>query len=308
MASVSVIIPTKYRPADVQLTVKSVLEQTVLPRQLIVADQSPSNETRNGVESQYAGAPATVRASLRLSYIHDSTIEGAAAARNRGMDAAQEDIWLFLDDDVRLEPDFLRNLLAVYQKWPRVGGVSGIFTNYLPPSRLFRLWSSVFLRGPFHDERQPIYWRARELRYTEPIRVRKLTGALMSFRAGVIRGLRFDENIRGTSAEDADFCFRLQPDTPLVIAPAARLEHSRSLPGRSQTHWLLTGLESAYYLYRRHWSFGVRNRLWLVWLMLGYAFAATLSSLRRRSLAPWRALRDAIRLATLEVSGSKRSH
>lgn len=62
--------------------------------------------------------------------------------------------WLCLEDDVRLERDFLQRLLYAHVEHPQAVGVSGIITNYRRP-RWF-----IFLRGPFHEERQAAYWRA----------------------------------------------------------------------------------------------------------------------------------------------------
>lgn len=294
-ARLSVIIPTKYRPAVVERTVESVFRQTVLPWQVIIIDQSSTEETQQRIEKLYATAPSPLQQNTRLSYLHDATVVGAAEARNRGMDLAEGNTWLFLDDDVRLEPEFIEHLLDVYDRYPAASGVSGVFTNYLSPSWVRRAWSRAFLCGPFHDERQPIYWDADRLRASEPLRVRKFTGALMSFRAEAIRSLRFDENIRTTGAEDADFCARLRRGSVLLIAPTARVFHERAAAGRADNHWIEGDLEWAYYLYRRNWDAGVHNRLCFAWLIVGYAVAATLASIRQRSFAPWRGFFSGIR-------------
>jgi GT2 family glycosyltransferase len=39
-------------------------------------------------------------------------------ARNRAMEAAEGDIWLFLDDDITLKKDFVDQFLAVYRDYP----------------------------------------------------------------------------------------------------------------------------------------------------------------------------------------------
>src|SRR5206468_2967373 len=118
---------------------------------------------------------------------------------------------------------------------------------------------------------QPIYWDADRLRDSKPIPVRKFTGALMSFRAEVIRALRFDDKVVGTSAEDADLCARLAPGSPLLVTPAARLFHKRSSPGRSRHHWIRVATEQATYLYRRNWASALVNRVRFAWLTLGYS-------------------------------------
>jgi len=128
-----------------------------------------------------------------------------------------------------------------------------------------------------------------------PVKVRQFTGALMSFRADEIRGLWFDENLQGACfAEDIDFCARLARNN-LLITPRARLVHKRSPEGRNAVHWLDLHAQGANYMRQRHWRRGIWNNLCFAWLNVGYALAATLSSVCRMSLEPWQALRQGAR-------------
>jgi len=287
--SVSVIIPTKNRPSDLALAVESVIRQTVPPQQLLIVDQSEDGESRRRVQERIFGE-TELRDRTKLCYIHDAAISGGAVARNRAMEIARGDIWVFLDDDVILEPGFLEELLQVYVQYPQATGVSGIITNYRRPPLTFRAWTYIFVRGPFRDERQPIYWNANRLRQAEPIPVMKFGGGLMSFRARAIQGLLFDANLRGVSdGEDVDFCSRLQPGARLLLTPRARLVHKQSPVGRLQDHWLRRSVRSTFYLYAKNWRRGVKNRLCFAWLATGYGLVATFSGLRRCSLDPWKA-------------------
>ncbi len=294
--SVSIIIPTKNRPVDLCRVCRSVWQQTVCARQLIIVDQSPEHESKEAVARQYADEPRVVRETLKLDYVRDTTISGLAVARNRAMEIAFGDIWLFLDDDVILEPDFLQQLLGAYASHPEAVGISGVVTNYTRPPRLSRLWNTIFLRGPFFDDRQPVYWQADRLRNSGPVRVSRLGGGLMSFRSEAIRGKKFDENLRGVSdGEDADFCAHLGTEALLLITPKARLVHNQSPSGRERAHWLARHARGLTYLYRRNWRHGVKNRLCFMWLNVGYALTATLAGLRRASLEPWRSLLAGLR-------------
>ncbi len=269
------IIPTKNRSADLEETIRTLLGQTRMPDELIVVDQSQA-------ESLLKTSP------LPLKYIYNPKINGASQARNEGMKQAIGDIWLFLDDDVVLEPDFIEKLLEAYM--PGVTGVSGIITNYSAPPIVQRIWTAIFQRGPFRDRRQAIYYDAEKLAGGAPIKVRAFGGGLMSFRADEIRGLRFDENLHGACfAEDIDFCARLPRNSVLLIAPQARLVHKHSPEGRNSVHWLDLHAQGTNYMRQRHWRSGVWNNLCFAWLNVGYALSAILSSARRMSLEPWRA-------------------
>lgn len=304
---VAVLIPTKDRPACLTRAIQLILAQTVLPAQVVIVDQSKTDDSRRRVEALF-GSVSTTGSPVRLCYLHEPSLPGAAVARNRAMTIADGLVWLFLDDDMEPEADFIEQLLVVYARWPSVAGVSGIITNYARPSLAFRMWSWVFLQGPFHDERQPIYWKADQLRHHDPIPVTKFGSGLMSFRADVVRDVRFDGSLRGLPpGEDIDFCARLGPQAKLVIAPRARIAHRPSATGRSVEHWVKEYAQGKLYVYYRNWRSGLRNRLCCLWFEVGCALAAALGSLHRRSLAPWRAFARGVREAAdlAKVVGSR---
>jgi GT2 family glycosyltransferase len=279
--TVSVIIPTKNRAADLARTIETLLQQTIQPLELVIVDQSP--------------APTfTQEITIPIVCIHDPTLSGLTAARNASMKVARGDIWLFLDDDVLLEPDFIEEILKAYDS--NVTGVSGIITNYSVPPLKQRLWESLFQLGPFRDERQTIYRKAAALREAPPLRVRQFGGGLMSFRASAIRDHRFDPNLTGASpGEDIDFCAGLPKESILLITPRARLIHNRTPESRDPTHWITVVAQVASYMRERHWKRGIWNNLCYAWLNAGYALAAAFSSLKQRSTAPWKSWRQGIR-------------
>lgn len=294
--STAVVVPTKNRPHDLALAVESVLNQTALPAQLIIIDQSSTNESERCVSIRYQSAVPQVRSSMELVYCHDMSITGLTSARNRSLELVRAEIVLFLDDDVVLEPDFIEELLAAYGLDPVAAGVSGIVTNYTPPSTPVRLWSRLFMLGPFWDDRQPVYWNAALLSKGDAIPVTRLGGGLMSFRMSAISGVPFDENLTGAcDGEDVEYCARLGPGVRLLIAPKARLVHNPSPSGRTAEHWLRRQVRTMWYLYRRNWNYGVRNRLCLVWLNIGFGVAAAAVSFRRLSLVPYAGLALSIR-------------
>jgi GT2 family glycosyltransferase len=294
--AVSVLIPTKNRPEDLALALRSVLAQTVLPRQIVIVDQSADERGRVALDREMREADGGAR-EISLVYVHEPQLAGTAAARNRLVELGEADILLFVDDDAELEREFIDELLAVYERRPEADGVSGIITNYSVATRGFRWWASLFVRGPFHDERQRIYWNADRLRHSTPVPVRKFTGAAMSFRAKAARRARFDARLTGASREeDTDFCEQLRPAT-LLIAPRARFSHRRSARNRVGEHWLKEHAHTAHYLFRRHWRAGAVNRLCFAWLHIGYAVALSLACLKARSIGPLRAFQAGMRRA-----------
>jgi GT2 family glycosyltransferase len=255
-----------------------LLGQTRKPDEILIIDQSPApSAPPNGI-------PAGI------VYIHAPALSGAAVARNHAMDLATGDLWLFLDDDVILEPQYVEEIVRAYT--PDVTGVSGIITNYSLPALSRRVFEKVFVTGPFHDDRQAMYWRADALRFAGPQTVKQFGCGVMSFRAAAVRGLRFDPNLTGASlAEDIDFCARLPRGCKLLMAPNARLIHKRNAVGRRNEHWLDAHSQSSFYMRHRNWQRGFGDDLSFAWLQIGYFLIATVGSGKRRSLEPFRAWR-----------------
>src|ERR1700693_2218667 len=96
--SLSVIIPTKNRPNDLGVTLETLFRQSALPQQLIIVDQSESGESQKRFELIFDGCSSRVRETIQVLYISDTKISGLAAARNKSMELATGEVWLFLDD------------------------------------------------------------------------------------------------------------------------------------------------------------------------------------------------------------------
>jgi len=282
--SCSAIIPTRNRPGDLRLTVQTLLDQSLLPEEVIVIDQSPDEQSKKAVEEEFRKARGRNSFTPELKYILDSKIVGVSAARNRAMELCTKAIWLFLDDDIIIEREFLEELQKVYDANAAIHGVSGVITNYPPPQWIPRIWMTLFSRGPFLEKRLPIYWNAGKLRDAGLFPVAGFSGGLMSFRSEVARTGRFDTRIG--DGEDVDFCLNLAVKPNLVIAPRARLKHMSSPIGRSTDLWLSRFATTQGFLYEKNWSRHWSHKIFLGWFCVGLFSAAFLSCCKRLSLAP----------------------
>ena len=111
--AVSVIIATYRRPHLLPRAIRSVLAQTFTDFELIVVDDGSGDETAEVV----AGF-----VDPRLRYICLETNGGVANARNQAVERAQGEWLVFVDDDDRVEPEFIATLIgALSQATPRVG-------------------------------------------------------------------------------------------------------------------------------------------------------------------------------------------
>lgn len=104
MVRVSIIIPTHNRAAMLSRALRSALQQTVPPFEVIVVDDASSDET-----------PAVLHAlaNTNVRYLRHEKPLGGSAARNTGIHAARGEWIAFLDDDDEWVPEKLERQLAV---------------------------------------------------------------------------------------------------------------------------------------------------------------------------------------------------
>src|SRR5574341_879078 len=293
--TISVIVPTKNRPTELALAVRSVLQQTALPLELIVVDQSEDRESEAAVRREIETAGSRGR-DLQLRYMRDPSIAGANAARNAGMRAARGEIVAVIEDDMVLDPLAFERLAMAYRRHPGLVGMSGVITNYGPPSRAFKIFDRVFSLGPFFDDRQPLYWSWDAYSADVVVPITQM-GGLMTFRAEAVEGLEFDATpkdlrVRG---EDRDFCFQVSRRTGrgrhvFGMAMGARLTHNPSPVGRYRGRLEELRVVSQHYFYSRHLRGSLANAALHAWWHAGIILSALLASCHRRNLEPLRSL------------------
>jgi GT2 family glycosyltransferase len=279
--TVSAVLPTKNRAVLLAETVRALLAQTVVPEEIVIVDQSATDDGRARVRALVAGA--TPRPGL--VHLRDPGINGAAAARNVGLELARGDVVLFVDDDVVPAPDVIERLLGHYAGTPALAGVAPVITNYPPPPWITRLAIAVFRRGPFRDERQPVYWHWRA-HAGALVPVRMFTGAMMSFRRSALDGLRFDARYRAASVgEDIDLCWSVAArGGRLAIATDAHIVHNKA--PRPSVRPEAAEITSWAFLYDKHVRKTPVARLAFAWYVTGVLLGAITASVRTRTWAP----------------------
>lgn len=104
---ISLIITTYNWPQALRVVLESVLSQTSLPHELIIADDGSQEETLNTSESVIGGS------GLNWKHVRhgDSGIR-QARVKNLAARYATGDYFIFIDHDVILHPDFIRDHLS----------------------------------------------------------------------------------------------------------------------------------------------------------------------------------------------------
>jgi glycosyltransferase involved in cell wall biosynthesis len=131
----SAIIPTRDRAHILARTLNSLLDQDVLPAELIVVDASLDPTTRRELD----GLAARTARKCDIRWIPAETC-GAAAQRNQGVSASTQPFVWFFDDDILFQPGCVSEIWNAIESDTGLGGVSAMILNqrYQPPGRISR--------------------------------------------------------------------------------------------------------------------------------------------------------------------------
>ncbi|HEX9336802.1 MAG TPA: glycosyltransferase family 2 protein [Pseudonocardiaceae bacterium] len=196
--SVSVIIPNYNYAKALRPCLESVRAQSYPGLEVLLVDDHSTDDS------------ASVAESLGFSIIRTSHNMGAPAARNLGARHATGEILVFVDSDVRLEPDAVANAVALLESDARIGAVCG---NY-DPVPLFR-------DSLIEEYRclQQYWWLAED----EGVITTSYT-AILAIRADLFASIGgFDARLRHT--ENAEFGHRLSRTHEVRLTSTVRGRH-----------------------------------------------------------------------------------
>ncbi len=286
----TVVTPTFRRPQEARDLLLDLSRQTRMPDEVILVDGAPAEEraTEESITPMIGTLPFECR------YFRSE--RGTAVQRNFGIDRARGQYVALVDDDVRLEPDFLARILEVFEKDAsgEIGGIVGYRNNFhagVAESERWRWYRRLnlfstyepgrydFENGyPINNSLQPPFTGTREVDF--------MTTACAVWRREVFdSGLRFDLFFRDYGVlEDAHFALRARLQWKLLQCGDARCLELQAPGGRVDRRKIgYKCVVNYYYVFRdiaRPLSIGQRYRFWRFQLFEFLRIAA--SAVRRR--------------------------
>lgn len=222
--TVTVVVATRNRPAELQRCLRSILDGSARPAQLIVVDNVPDDDaTARVVHSLMATAP-------ELEYVREDH-PGLGFAHNTALAHVTGTITAFTDDDVVVSRQWLASLLAGFAEADDVGCVTGMITPLeldtptQHQTEAFTAFNKGYSREVFHrsdTNRDPLFPYAAGMFGS---------GANMAFRTEALRSIGgFDNALgAGTIAMGGDdlaaFYDVIMHGYRLVYEPAAFVQH-----------------------------------------------------------------------------------
>lgn len=115
MSDLSVVIPTHNRKEILRRSLEALLDQTLPPEsyEIVIVDDGSTDETETMVRGMMLTSPASLR------YFYQSN-KGPAAARNLGIEEAEAEVILLIDDDVIASSSLLHTHLQGHQAGSRI--------------------------------------------------------------------------------------------------------------------------------------------------------------------------------------------
>lgn len=203
---ISVIIPTYNRGKILLDTVHQFLEQSYRNFELIIVDQTDNDEYR--VADQISGIRDK---RIRLFVVSPNSLP---AARNYGLEKAQGDIVIFVDDDIRIKPSFIQQHIKEFVSEDIVA-VAGSVTQKGHPQYDFVAYFDKY--GMQHG----LFNAKRAMDCTT------FPGGNVSLRkSAVLQVGGFDVSYSGSSIrEESDLAYRLNKVGRIRYQPKANIVH-----------------------------------------------------------------------------------
>jgi GT2 family glycosyltransferase len=260
LPSVSVIIPTYNREKVLIETIRAVVKQDYPNFEVLVIDQTSQHqpETQSYLE-EVANANK-----IQWDQVNWASLPGA---RNYGVRHSQGEIIIFIDDDVQLPEDYLKNHAVNYQNNLQIGAVAGRVLDRMKQEDAQKGavgYSTEFKESLPPEANDPgIAWYYLDFVYLiKPQKIITARGCNMSFRREIFTkyGIWFDERFRGSAVrEESDFCLRIRSTGyEIWYDPQAYLVHLGEETGGC--HDISTkSLQYQFAFYHNHFLMALKN-------------------------------------------------
>jgi len=230
------MIPTMDRPKLLRQLLQALLQQTCSPSEVVVVDDS---KRLNHTATMLASLTSEFEArECKLKYAKVPH-RGADAARNLGVQLCTGQVVLFLDDDVVLDNDLLRNLMSFLDEHPEALGVGAAIHEQAEKAGTgfgsLGIATRKALMLNYEEKDKYAVRRSGKGIFPKPltkvIRAQWLGGCCCCFRKHVFDNLQFDTNLTGYDVcGDFEFSHRLYRMYPgsLYVIPQAKVIHTGS--------------------------------------------------------------------------------
>ena len=218
--TISVCIATYRRPERLDLLLRDLAAQSLLPQEVIVVDNHAEGSARGIVDTFAVAAPFAMRYEIQ-------PVRNIALTRNRTVALANQEWLAFIDDDERAPADWLAQLIDAAKRYS-ADGVLGPVEPVVPASA-----PAWIRRGRFYD--------FPHLPSGTPVPLNRMRFGNVILRGELVRAEPGPFNVAYelTTGEDADLLIRLMNRGALIVWSEEANVQEPIEPARQSLGWLL---------------------------------------------------------------------
>lgn len=271
----SVIIPTYNRPKDLNVCLESILNQSVLPDEVLVIDDGDlESEYINKVEEKFDNK------NIKLVYHkknHEVHPRGSSESRNVGVDLVSNDIFFILDDDLILDNDFFEKVMNVWggNVDENLIGVGGVIKNNRGKLWVEELYNKVFgLSSKKSWDVNRVAFQSWDDRIEDQKKGYYVHGGVCSYNRSLIKELGGFSTFSGgrTALEDVDLCLRAKnKGYHFLIEPKAKVIHNHSSESREDSFMIgYKEMVNRKVIFLNNSKQSIKNKIWFEWACSGW--------------------------------------
>lgn len=274
---IALIIPTRNRPELLIKLLNTIKLQQVKPDQVIIVDGS-DNPIKPHIEPFFF---------KEITYVHVSP-PSLTTQRNQGIRHLNPDITLagYLDDDIELEPDAIKEMLAFWENSP--GDIAGAAFNIInnPPrnhltkaiTRFFTITGKIpgkVLRSGFCTVEVPL---------TKDIESEWLCGGATIWRRNILDNYKYDEWYKGWAYhEDVEYSYRVSKKYRMIVLYKPKVDHNPPPYNKSKNKIFgKMAVINRYYFVKKNPELSIPL---FYWATVGEVLLNSLSSVKERNTA-----------------------
>lgn len=245
--TISVVIVTYKRAKELNTCLNYILLQSYPCIEVIVIDNAHDKETADVAKKRKGEFQ---KHNISLIYRANDREDSLPGGRNMGVDIAKGELISFIDDDVTIDKDYHKELVAVFKKHPDAVAAQGYNQStkedYGEDKKktlwvlLVDLYNKVFQQSTIFEKEGCRILPSLMVTYPYPdldktINCQWLAGAASITKKGVLKEIPFDENLKRFAwCIDHEHPYRMYKRYPkgLFLTPRAKWWHKPSPKGR----------------------------------------------------------------------------
>lgn len=271
--NISVVIPTMNRLNTLKETLESYMSGEIVPDQIVVVDQTENIELRDQIRKSLD----LYRNQAEVNYFY-LEMPSSTKARNIGLSQCKNDIVVFSDDDITVQPNTLKNVMEI-MKNRRIAMIAGINSKagFSDSKMGFLFGRKSYSKRNIGHVTSAMFGRFPLHKVSGMVSTEWAMGFFFVIRKSLVNKwkIRWDENLISYAyAEDLDFSFSYYKHAKLEqlacvlderVTVEHRVSHEYRIPTRKSTIMLVINRE--YLSYKHHMGF--KSRLMTRWSNFG---------------------------------------